>query len=61
MLVTEAFLRSLVQLYGKHIVYSDDVGTWYPEACNSLGLLVHRLYSHLKRVLLKGHDEICKG
>ena len=24
MLVAEAFLKSLVELYGKHIVYSDD-------------------------------------
>jgi hypothetical protein len=31
MLVAEAFLKSLVKLYGKHIVYSDG-GSWYPEA-----------------------------
>jgi hypothetical protein len=31
MLIAEAFLRSLIQLYGKHVVYSDG-GTWYPEA-----------------------------
>jgi transposase-like protein len=31
MLVAESFLKSLVNLYGKHIVYSDDGGTWYPE------------------------------
>ena len=37
MLVAESFLRSLIERYGKHIVYSDG-GTWYPEACNSLGL-----------------------
>jgi putative transposase len=36
-LVAEAFLRSFVELYGKHIVYSDG-GTWYPEACTTLGL-----------------------
>jgi putative transposase len=40
MLVAEAFLKSLVKLYGKHIVYSDR-GTWYPEACISLGLTLH--------------------
>ena len=52
MLVAETFLKSLVKLYGKHIVYSDG-GTWYPEACNSLGLR-HILHSlHLKRALLK--------
>ena len=27
MLVAESFLKSLVNLYGKHIVYSDDVGS----------------------------------
>jgi putative transposase len=35
MLVAEAFLRSLIRIYGKHTVYSDG-GTWYPEACISL-------------------------
>jgi transposase-like protein len=29
MLVRESFLRSLVQLYGKHTAYSDG-GRWYP-------------------------------
>jgi putative transposase len=43
MIVAESFLRSLINIYGKHIVYSDG-GTWYPEACVSLGL-EHRLYS----------------
>jgi hypothetical protein len=39
MLVAESFLRSLVQLYGKNIVYyDDDRGTWYPEACATLSL-----------------------
>jgi len=27
MLVAESFLKSLVKLYGKHIVYSDDCGS----------------------------------
>jgi len=39
----ESFLRSLIKIYGKHIVYSDG-GTWYPEACISLRL-EHRLHS----------------
>jgi putative transposase len=38
MIVAESFLRSLIKIYGKHIVYSDDGGIWYPEACISLGL-----------------------
>ena len=44
MLVAESFLKSLIKLYGKHIVYSDYGGTWYPEACISLGLK-HRSHS----------------
>src|SRR5205085_706686 len=50
MIVAESFLRSLVKLYGKHIVYSDG-GTWYPEACISIGLK-HRLHaSYQKRII----------
>ena len=41
MIVAESFLRSLIKIHGKHTVYSDG-GTWYPEACISLGL-EHRL------------------
>jgi hypothetical protein len=29
MFVAENFIRSLVEKYGRHIVYTDD-GTWYP-------------------------------
>ena len=35
MLVAESFLRSLIKTCGRHTVYSDDGGTWYPEACSS--------------------------
>ena len=35
MLVDESFLRSLIKIYGRHTVYSDDGGTWHPEACSS--------------------------
>ena len=35
MLVAEKFIRSLVDKYGKHTVYTDG-GTWYHEACNVL-------------------------
>ncbi len=52
MLVAEVFLRSLIKLYGKHTVYSDG-GTWYPQACISLGLN-HRLHiHHLRKASLK--------
>src|SRR5574342_76910 len=37
MIVTEKFIRSLVEKYGKHTVYTDG-GTWYNEACNVIGL-----------------------
>jgi putative transposase len=45
MLVARQFIESLVQKYGCHPVYSDG-GTWYPEACNVLGLkhYLHSLY-----------------
>ena len=43
MLVAELFLKSLVKLYGKHIVYSDG-DSWYPQAFNSLRLK-HILHS----------------
>jgi hypothetical protein len=44
LVVAESFLKSLIKTYGKHTVYSDGRdGTWYPEACSSLGLK-HRLH-----------------
>ena len=47
MLILSSFLESLVEKYGRHIVYSDG-GTWYPEACNVLGLK-HYLHSPLEK------------
>ena len=32
MLIAEKFIRSLIDKYGKHTVYTDG-GTWYPQAC----------------------------
>ncbi len=58
MLVVEVFLRSLVKLYGKHIVYSDG-GSWYPEACISLGLK-HRLHSPFKKSIIERAIECLK-
>ena len=52
MLVAEAFLKSLLKLYGKHIVCSDGGGTWYPEACNSLGL-THILHSSFEKSIIE--------
>ena len=37
MFVAENFIRSLVEKYGKHTVYTDG-GTWYPQACTFLHL-----------------------
>ena len=58
MLVAESFLRSLVKLYGKHVVYSDG-GTWYPEACLSLGLK-HRLHSSFEKSIIERAMEYVK-
>ena len=35
-----------------HIVYSDGDGTWYPEACSSLGL-EHRSHSSYEKSLIE--------
>jgi putative transposase len=51
MLVAEHFIRSLIKKYGKHHVYTDG-GTWYPEACNVLGLK-HYLHSPLEKSLIE--------
>ena len=58
MLVAEVFLRSLIKLYGKHIVYSDG-GSWYPEACNSLGLK-HILHSPFEKSVIERSMEYVK-
>ena len=51
-------LKSLAKLYGKHIVYSDG-GTWYPEACNSLGL-THILHSPFEKSIIERTMESVK-
>ena len=51
MFVAEQFIRSLVEKYGKHVVYTDG-GTWYPQACNFLNLK-HRLHSPLEKSLIE--------
>jgi transposase-like protein len=52
MFVAENFIKSLVEKDGKHIVYTDDGGTWYPQACNFLRLK-HRLHSPLEKNLIE--------
>jgi putative transposase len=49
MLVAEKFIRSLVEKYEKHTVYTDG-GTWYDEACNILRLKYY-LHSPLEKSL----------
>ena len=51
MFVTENFLRSLVEKYGRPTVYTDD-GTWHPQACNFLHLK-HHLHSSLEKSLIE--------
>jgi putative transposase len=58
MLVAEAFLRSLIRIYGKHTVYSDG-GSWCPEACISLGLK-HRLHSSYEKSIVERTIEYIK-
>jgi len=48
MLVAEKFIRSLVEKYGKHTVYTDD-GTWYEQAC-ILIRLKNYLHSSIEKV-----------
>jgi putative transposase len=58
MLVAEKFFRSLVEKYGKHIVYSDG-GTWYDEACNVIGLK-HYLPSSFQKSLMERVNQCFK-
>jgi putative transposase len=58
MIVVEVFLSSLVRIYGKYIVYSDG-GSWYPEACISLGLK-HRLHSSYEKSIVERTTEYLK-
>jgi putative transposase len=44
MFVAERFLHGLIKIHGKHPVSTDGGGTWYPMACQFLGLK-HHLHS----------------
>jgi putative transposase len=58
--VAESFLRSLVKLCGKHIVYSDG-GTWYPNR----SMYIDRIKTQATCVISKEHYRknygVCKG
>ena len=58
MLVAEKFLRSLVEKYGRHTVYTDG-GTWYDEACNIIGLK-HYLHSPFQKSLMERVNQYFK-
>ena len=58
MLVAEKFIRSLVENYGKHTVYTDG-GTWYDEACNVLRLK-HYLHSPFQKSLMERVNQYFK-
>jgi putative transposase len=51
MFVAENFIRSLVEKYGKHTVYTDG-GTWYDDACDVVELK-HYLHSPLEKSLIE--------
>ena len=54
-MVAELFLRTLVKMYGKHMVYTDE-GVWYPDVCKSLGL-EHRMHTcilHTRKAWWRG-------
>ena len=59
MLVAEKFIRSLVDKYGKHTVYTDG-GTWYYEACNVLRLK-HYLHSPFQKSLMGKSQPVIQG
>jgi putative transposase len=50
-IIAEKFIRSLVEKYGRHIVYADG-GTWCLQACNVLHLK-HRLHSPFEKSLIE--------
>ena len=58
MLVAEKFIRSLVEKYGRHPVYTDG-GTWYPEACYVIGLK-HHLHSPFEKSLMERVNQYFK-
>jgi putative transposase len=58
MLIAEKFIRSLVEKYGRHTVYTDG-GTWYHEACNVLGLK-HYLHSPFQKSLIERVNQYFK-
>src|SRR5206468_10100998 len=51
MLEAEQFIQKLRIEYGKHPVYTDGGGTWYPQACKLL-ILEHHLHSSFEKSII---------
>jgi putative transposase len=58
MLIAEKFIRSLVDKYGKYIVYTDG-STWYHEACSIIGLKYY-LHSPFEKSLMERVNQYFK-
>ena len=58
MLVDEKFIKSVVEKYGRHVIYTDG-GTWYDEACNILKLK-HYLHSSFEKSLMERVNQYFK-
>ena len=58
MLVAAKFIRSLVEKYGRHAIYTDG-GTWYYEAYNILKLK-HYLHSSFEKSLMERVNQYFK-
>jgi putative transposase len=58
MLIAEKFIRTLVEKYGRHPVYTNG-GTWYDEACNILKMK-HYLHSPLEKSLMERVNQYFK-
>ena len=52
MFVVEDFIRSLVEKYCRHTVYTDG-GTSYPPQAYQFLHLKHRVHSHLEKILIE--------
>jgi transposase-like protein len=52
------FIRSLVEKYGRHTIYTDG-GTWYHEVCNVLKLK-HYLHSSIEKSLMERVNQYFK-
>jgi putative transposase len=51
MLVAESFLKSLVKIYGKHIVYSDDGGSMVSRSLQLTGTKTYTPYTIWKSIV----------